>query len=48
VFGASVALGLVFQHIGLLAAILVHATIDIAGLYTLRSTIRRLHVAASA
>jgi len=48
VFGASVALGLVFQHIGLLAAILVHATIDIAGLYTLRSAIKRLHVAASA
>lgn len=40
VFGASVALGLVFQYVGLLAAMLVHAWIDIVGLVVVRSVIR--------
>ena len=34
---AGVALGLVFAHIGLLAAILIHATIDIVGLLAYRT-----------
>ena len=40
VFGASVVLGLVFQYVGLLAAMLVHAWIDIVGLVVVRSVIR--------
>jgi membrane protease YdiL (CAAX protease family) len=39
-FGASVALGLVFQYVGLLAAMLVHAWIDIVGLVVVRSVMR--------
>jgi uncharacterized protein len=35
---AGVVLGLVFEHLGLVAAILVHATIDIVGLLVLRSS----------
>ena len=34
---AGVALGLVFEHLGLLAAVLIHATIDIVGLLVYRS-----------
>ena len=34
---AGVALGLVFEHIGLLAAVLIHATIDIVGLLVFRT-----------
>jgi membrane protease YdiL (CAAX protease family) len=40
VFGTSVVLGLVFQYVGLLAAMLVHAWIDIVGLVVVRSVIR--------
>jgi membrane protease YdiL (CAAX protease family) len=40
VFGTSVGLGLVFQYVGLLAAMLVHAWIDIVGLVVVRSVIR--------
>jgi membrane protease YdiL (CAAX protease family) len=39
-FGASVVLGLVFQYVGLLAAMLVHAWIDIVGLVVVRSVMR--------
>ena len=34
---AGAALGLVFEHLGLLAAVLIHATIDIVGLLVYRS-----------
>jgi len=34
---AGVALGLVFEHLGLLAAVLIHATIDIVGLLVYRN-----------
>ena len=34
---AGVALGLVFEHIGLFAAVLIHATIDIVGLLVFRT-----------
>ena len=34
---AGVALGLVFEHLGLLAAVLIHATIDVVGLLVYRS-----------
>jgi membrane protease YdiL (CAAX protease family) len=33
---AGVALGLVFEHIGLVAAVLIHATIDVVGLLVYR------------
>lgn len=35
-FAASVMLGLIFEHVGLLAAITVHAVIDVIGLYAMR------------
>jgi hypothetical protein len=35
-FSSSIFLGAVFQYIGLIAAILIHVLIDIAGLYTVR------------
>jgi hypothetical protein len=38
VAAAGVALGLVFQHLGLAATILIHATIDVVGLLVLRSS----------
>ena len=38
---AGVALGLVFEHIGLLAAVLIHATIDVVGLLVYRSVAAR-------
>lgn len=41
VFGASVALGFVFQYVGLLAAIMVHAWIDIVGLLVVRAIARK-------
>jgi membrane protease YdiL (CAAX protease family) len=41
VFGASVALGVVFQYVGLLAAIMVHAWIDIVGLCVVRASRRK-------
>jgi len=40
-FGASVVLGFVFQYVGLLAAMLVHAWIDIVGLLMVRQAIVR-------
>ena len=39
IFGASVALGFVFQTVGLLASMIVHAWIDIVGLCLVRSLI---------
>jgi membrane protease YdiL (CAAX protease family) len=40
VFGGSVVLGLVFQHVGLLAAMLVHMWVDIVGLLIVRHVIQ--------
>ena len=40
VFGASVGLGLIYQHVGLLAAIMVHAAFDVVGLYVVRIVLR--------
>ena len=40
VFGASVALGYTFAYVGLLAAMIVHAWIDIVGLLVVRSRMR--------
>jgi membrane protease YdiL (CAAX protease family) len=42
VFGGSVVLGFVFQYVGLIAAMLVHAWIDIVGLLIVRSASRSL------
>ena len=40
VFGASVALGFIYQYVGLLAAVLVHVAIDVVGLYVVRDTLK--------
>jgi len=40
IFGTSVALGFVFQYVGLIAAVLVHLWIDIVGLLVVRAAIR--------
>lgn len=40
VFGASVALGFVYQHVGLLAAVMVHAALDVVGLYVVRNVLQ--------
>jgi membrane protease YdiL (CAAX protease family) len=40
VFGTSVALGFVFDYVGLLAAMLVHMWIDVVGLFLVRAAIR--------
>lgn len=40
VFGASVALGFIYQYVGLLAAVLVHAALDVVGLYVVRNVLR--------
>jgi len=40
IFGTSVALGFVFQYVGLIAAVLVHLWIDIVGLLVVRTAIR--------
>jgi len=48
VFVVSLGLGLLYQHVGLLAAILVHAVIDIAALYSLRVTQSRAHSSVQA
>lgn len=40
VFGASVALGFIYQYVGLLAAVLVHLAIDVVGLYVVRNALR--------
>jgi membrane protease YdiL (CAAX protease family) len=42
VFGGSVVLGFVFQYVGLIAAMLVHAWIDIVGLLIVRASMRSL------
>lgn len=39
-FVTSLALGFIFQHVGLIAAMLTHAAIDIAGLYAVRGACR--------
>lgn len=39
VFGASVVLGLIYQYVGLLAALLVHAALDVVGLYVVRNQV---------
>lgn len=40
VFGASVALGFIYQYAGLLAAVMVHAALDVVGLYVVRNALR--------
>lgn len=40
VFGVSVALGFIYQYVGLLAAVLVHVAIDVVGLYVVRNALR--------
>jgi len=40
VFGASVALGFVYRYVGLLAAMMVHAALDVIGLYVVRNVLR--------
>ncbi|MFC5480236.1 type II CAAX prenyl endopeptidase Rce1 family protein [Massilia suwonensis] len=40
VFGASVALGFIYQNVGLLAAMMVHTALDVIGLYVVRNTLR--------
>jgi membrane protease YdiL (CAAX protease family) len=40
IVGTSVALGFIFQYVGLIAAILVHLWIDIVGLLVVRSALR--------
>lgn len=39
VFGASVVLGFIYQYVGLLAAMMVHMAIDVAGLYVVRGVL---------
>ena len=46
VFRASVALGLVYQYVGLLAAVLVHVAIEVVGLYVVRNALRQPEPAA--
>ncbi len=41
VFGASVALGLIYQYVGLLAAMMVHTALDVVGLYVVRNSVAR-------
>jgi uncharacterized protein len=40
VFGASVALGFIYQNVGLLAAMMVHTALDVVGLYVVRNALR--------
>jgi membrane protease YdiL (CAAX protease family) len=40
VFGTSVALGFIFQYVGLIAAMMVHLWIDIVGLLVVRAAVR--------
>ena len=42
VFGASVALGFIYQYVGLLAAMMVHTALDVIGLYVVRNALRRV------
>lgn len=39
VFGASVALGFIYQYVGLLAAMMVHTALDVVGLYVVRNSL---------
>jgi len=39
-FVLSVALGFIYQYVGLLAAVLVHVAIDVVGLYVVRNALR--------
>jgi membrane protease YdiL (CAAX protease family) len=43
VFGASVALGFIYQYVGLLAAMMVHTALDVIGLYVVRNALRRAY-----
>jgi membrane protease YdiL (CAAX protease family) len=40
VFGVSVVLGFIYQYVGLLAAVMVHAALDVVGLYVVRNALR--------
>ena len=40
IFAISVFLGLIFQYVGLIAAILIHTMIDVVGLYSIRHLVR--------
>jgi membrane protease YdiL (CAAX protease family) len=40
VFGASVALGFIYQYVGLLAAMMVHTAFSVIGLYVMRNVLR--------
>ncbi|HAV34957.1 MAG TPA: hypothetical protein DCX52_01135 [Massilia sp.] len=40
VFVVSVALGFIYQYVGLLAAVLVHVAVDVVGLYVVRNALR--------
>ena len=40
VFGTSVALGFIFQYVGLIAAMMVHLWVDIVGLLVVRAAVR--------
>jgi membrane protease YdiL (CAAX protease family) len=40
VFGASMALGLIYRYVGLLAAMMVHAALDVVALYVVRNSLR--------
>ena len=40
VFGASVALGFIYQYVGLVAAMMVHMALDVVGLYFVRNALR--------
>jgi membrane protease YdiL (CAAX protease family) len=46
VFATSIFLALIFEYLGLLAAMLVHSLIDIAGLYTVRHAARDVRAVA--
>lgn len=47
VFATSIFLALIFEYVGLVAAMLVHALIDIIGLYTIRHAARGVSAVAS-
>ncbi|WP_332854382.1 CPBP family intramembrane glutamic endopeptidase [Duganella sp. S19_KUP01_CR8] len=42
VFGASMAFGLIAMYVGLVAAMITHAALDIVGLYVIKAEIRKL------
>jgi len=41
VFGMSVGLGLLYEHVGLLSTVVAHVVVDICGLYAVRQVMRR-------